>query len=437
MSSTPNNILIKNIRVIDPYQNFDGSGDIFISDGRIVTCPIQTAENKTADFSTKKIDKEIDGKGKVLFPSLIDTNVHLREPGFQRKASMQSELKAAASAGIGHLACLPTCEPTIDTASLAKSIIEKSNGFGLSKVYPIGALTKGLQGTQLSEMKSLADADCVALTNFYQPIQSLSVLRRCYEYAATFDIPVFIYPLMHELAQKACAHEGYWSAKLGLPGIPESAETIAIAMHLILIEQTGVRAHFSQLSCAKSVLQIAAAKEKSMNITADVAAHQLFLDDSYLENYDSQYHLCPPLRTKDDARALIAGLKNGTIDAICSSHQPHEAAAKRLPFQSSETGISALETLLPLAGKLTQVGFSLLDLARVLCQNPGQVLGIKRAGIQVGELADFCIFSDNDEWQLKENQLFSSGKNTPFINEHFLFKNHFTFVNGRLIFSND
>ena len=431
MESTQQTIRIKNIRVVDPYQNFDGSGDIIISKGLIVASPTDV---KASASDISKIDNEIDGTSKILFPSLVDTNVHLREPGFERKANIESELKAAVSAGIGHLACLPTCEPTIDTASLAKSIIQKSNSFNLSKVYPIGALTKGLQGLQLSEMKSLFNADCVALTNYYSPVQDLNVLRRCYEYAATFNIPVFIYPLMHELAHKGCAHEGYWSAKLGLPGIPESAETIAIATHLILIEQTGVRAHFSQLSCAKSVSQIAQAKSKLLNVTADVAAHQLFLDDSCLESYDSQFHLCPPLRTKEDAAALIAGLKNGTLDAICSSHQPHEAAAKRLPFQSSETGISALETLLALSGKLEHLGFSLLEISRLLCQNPGNILGITRPGIKLGTLADICIFETDNKWQLKENEMISAGKNTPFLGEIFSHKNCFTFIDGQLVF---
>jgi len=435
MGSKQQTILFKKIRVVDPYQNFDGIGDVVISNGIISFSPSSTS-NAVTKNNGATFDKEIDGKGKILFPSIVDTNVHLREPGFERKANIESELKAAVSAGIGHLACLPTCEPTIDTASLAKSIIQKSNSFGLSKVYPIGALTKDLQGSQLSEMKSLFNADCVALTNYYEPVQDLSVLRRCYEYAATFNIPVFIYPQMHELSRKGCAHEGYWSAKLGLPGIPESAETIAIATHLILIEQTGVQAHFSQLSCAKSVTQIAEAKSKSLNITADVAAHQLFLDDSLLESYDSQFHLCPPLRTKEDARALIAGLKNGTLDAICSSHQPHEAAAKKLPFQSSETGISSLETLLALGGKLEHCGFSLLEISRLLCQNPANILGIARPGIKLGTLADLCIFSTDKPWQLKESEMISAGKNTPFLGETFSHKNCFTFIDGQLVFGN-
>jgi dihydroorotase len=433
------NILIRNAHIVDPYNSFEGNSDVYISKGRIVFCSgfSQKSEFSSADsFTTDSFtaDLEIDATGKFLLPSLVDTNVHLREPGFERKATIESELSAAVSAGIGHLACLPTCEPTIDTASLAKSIIDKANKLNLSKVYPIGALTKGLQGSQLSDMKSLADAHCVALTNFYEPIQDLSVLRRCYEYAATFDITVFIYPQMYELAKSGCAHEGFWSAKLGLPGIPESAETIAIATHLILIEQTGVSAHFSQLSSGKSVTQIAQAKSSGMKITADVAAHQLFLDDSCLESYDSHFHLCPPIRSINDKEALIAGLKSGVIDAICSSHQPHEEAAKKLPFQGSEIGISALETLMPLSGKLLEQGFSILEIAKLISENPANILGIQRKGILPGERADFCLIDPQANWQLNKNDLISQGKNSPFIGEQFSFRNCLTFVNGKLIF---
>jgi len=430
VSKADNNILIKDIRVIDPYQNIDQVGDVVLSNGNIIATPNTPIEkNKSLNFN-----KKINGANKILFPSLVDTNVHLREPGFERKASIESELKAAAYSGIGHLACLPTCQPTIDTASLAKSIIHKSHSFGLSQVYPIGALTKKLEGNQLSEMKALFDAGCKALTNYYCGFSDLNVAQRCYEYAATFNIPVFIYPQVHELANNAYAHEGWWSTKLGIPGIPENAETIAIATHLLLIEQSGVRAHFSQLSSAKSVIQIEQAKKQGLNVTADVAAHQLFLNDSMLVSYNSLLNVIPPLRTEEDANALIEGLKSGVIDSICSSHQPHEAAAKCLPFQNAEPGISALETLLPLTGQLNKQGFSLLEIANILCKKPADILNIKREGIQLNTLADFCIINPLANVTLEEKNLYSKGKNSPFIGECFDFSNKYTFLQGKMVF---
>jgi dihydroorotase len=284
-------------------------------------------------------------------------------------------------------------------------------------------------------MKSLFDAGCPALTNYYYGIKNLNVLRHCYEYAATFDIPVFIYPQMTDLAEGACAHEGHWATKLGLPGISETAETIAIATHLLLIEQTGVRAHFSQLSCARSIalLEQALAKRR-LKITADVAAHQLFLDDSCLETFNSLYKLCPPLRSKNDIKGLLKGIEKGVISSICSSHQPHEADAKLLPFESAEYGISALETLLPLSIKLANPRLSLMEILRKLTQNPAELLNIKRKGIVVGEKADLCIFNNKADWEFNPQEMLSAGKNSPFAGEHFSAKNDYTFIDGKLVF---
>ncbi len=421
-------IAIQNVRLIDPYQNLDQQAHVLIENKHIQS--IVPANKNSSDI---KADKLIDGKNKFLMPSIVDTNTHLREPGFERKATLSSELKAAVSAGIGHVACLPSCIPCIDTPALSASLIDKAREIGASKLYPIGALTKELNGTHLSEMRALSKAGCIALTNFYQPLASWEVATRCYEYAATFDIPVIIYPQIKELAKQGGVHDGFWSAKLGLPPIPASAETIAIASHLLLIEQTGVKAHFSQLSCAQSVEQIEAAKQKGLKVTADVAAHQLFLDHSRLEGYNSLYHLQPPLRTQDDIDALINGLKRGVIDSINSSHQPHEAAAKHLPFQSSESGISALETLLPLAGMLQKKDFSILEIAKLLSKNPASIFGIKQEGFKEGALFDACLVEQKD-WIFKEEDIHSAGKNSPFIGEQFTWKNCASFVSGKLLF---
>lgn len=433
MRKVPNKIKIANARVVDPYTGFDGTGDLYIADGKLLSTPAQTNKSFAKSFNA---DLVIDASAHVVTPSLVDLNTHLREPGFERKATLRSELSAAVSAGIGHVACLPTCKPTIDSPSVATSIIDKAFDLGLAKVYPIGALTKDLKGEHLSEMKALFDAGCPALTNYYQGIKNLNVLRHCYEYAATFDIPVFIYPQMPDLAEGSCAHEGYWAAKLGLPGIPETAETIAIATHLLLIEQTGVRAHFSQLSCAKSLTLIEQAINKQrLNITADVAAHQLFLDDSCLESYNSLYKLCPPLRSQKDIQGLLKGLEKGVIGSICSSHQPHEEDAKLLPFESAEYGISALETLLPLSTRLVSNKLSLLDILGKLTKNPAELLNIKRKGIVLGEKADLCIFNNKIDWEFNHTQMLSAGKNSPFTGTHFNARNDYTFVEGALVYS--
>jgi dihydroorotase len=428
MSQT--SLLIHNVRLVDPYQNRDEEVHLLVNKGQV-----EKIIDAKQDFKNLKAENLIDGKNKILMPSLVDTNAHLREPGYERKATLESELIAAAAAGIGHLACLPTCKPCIDSPSLAKSLIEKAKDIGKTRLYPIGALSKSLEGKQLSEMKALSDAGCLALTNYCAPLENLNTLTRCYEYAATFDIPVVIYPQVNELFRSGGVNDGFWSAKLGLPGIPESAETIAIASHLLLIEQSGVRAHFSQLSCKKSVEQIENAKKSGLPISADVAAHQLFLDDTLLEGYDSNYHLIPPIRTLEDQKALIDGIKSGVIDNISSSHQPHEAAAKHLPFQASEPGISALETLLPLSGKLQEQGLTLLEITDALTRKPAKIFGIEQQGIKENSKADFCLI-DTQSWKLEESSMLSSGKNSPFIGKTFNWKALATCVDGKLIFEN-
>lgn len=428
---TQEKLHIKNVWIIDPYQNKEGKGDVYIENGLVKNCIFEQETKPAAEFRDARV---IDATDRILMPSIVDSNVHLREPGFERKATIKSELNAAVSAGVGHVICVPTCKPTIDSPALAQSIIEKAKDLRLSKVYPLGALTSELKGTHLSEMKSLVQAGCIALTNYYKPYENLNVLIRCYEYAATFDIPVFIYPQMPSLYRSGGVHDGYWSAKLGLPAIPESAETIAIATHLLLIEQTGVRAHFSQLSCAKSVKQIAQAKQEGLKISADVAAHQLFLNDSYLNGYDSNFHVCPPLRSQQDCDALIEGLKTGVIDSLCSSHQPHELAAKHLPFEASEPGISAIETLLPLAGRLEEKGFSIMEIARCLSANAAHNLGVPQEGVVRNSLADFCIIDRNSSWIFEEKHLQSAGKNTPFIGDTFKWRADTTVINGNIVF---
>lgn len=433
--STPRTIKITHGQILDPYTGLNCKGDIYIAEGKIAAVFDKSTNNKQAPFDA---ELTIDATDSIICPSLVDLNVHLREPGFEKKANIKSELSAAASAGVGHLACQPSCSPTIDTSAVASLILDKAENAGQSIVYPIGALTQGLKGEHLSEMKSLFDAGCAALTNAYANISSLNVMRHCYEYAATFNIPVIIYPQIHELAHGACAHEGEWATKMGLPGIPETAETIAVSTQLLLIEQTGVRAHFSQLSSAKSVALIEQAKQNGQIISADVCAHQLFLSEESLESYNSLYHLRPPLRTQEDKEGLRKGIVEGTISAICSSHQPHEAAAKFSPFPSSESGISSIETLLPLAGKLSEeTELPLIDMISRLTKGPAEILNIPQKGIFEGNLADLCIFKTNEKWTLKSSDLLSAGKNNPFIGQQFNHRVSHTFVNGKMIFSRD
>ncbi len=299
-------------------------------------------------------------------PGLVDLNVALREPGYSRKGSITSETRAAAAGGVTSLCCPPKTKPVLDTSAVAELILDRAREAGNAKVFPIGALSKGLDGEQLAELVALRDAGCVAFGNGLESFRNTRTLCRALDYAATFDLTVIFNSQDHDLAEGGLAHEGPTASFLGLPGIPETAETVALARDLLLVEQTGVRAHFSQLTSARGVALIAQAQQRGLKVTADVALYQLILTDEALIDFSSLYHVQPPLRTRADREGLRAAVKSGVVSAISSHHQPHERDAKLAPFGATEPGISSVELLLPLAMTLVEDG--LLDLPTLLAR---------------------------------------------------------------------
>jgi dihydroorotase len=285
----------------------------------------------------------------------------------------------------------------------------------MARVLPIGALTQGLGGEQLANMQALQRAGCVAVANARQPIINTLVQRRALEYAATLGLTVFINAEDPWLAADGCVHEGPISTRLGLSGIPECAEVVAVGRDLMLIEQTGVSAHFSQLSTARAVEMIAQAKARGLNVSADVSAHQLFLTEMDVSDFNSLCHVRPPLRSQRDRDALRQALADGVIDAICSDHQPHDRDAKLAPFPATEAGISALETLLPLCLRLVEEG--VLNLSRAIASltaEPARILALDSGHLGIGAVADLCIIDADAPWTVSEQELISAGKNTPF-----------------------
>jgi dihydroorotase len=302
----------------------------------------------------------------VAAPGLVDLNVALREPGYSRKGNIASETRAAAAGGVTSLCCPPQTKPVLDTSAVAELILDRAREAGNTKVFPIGALSKGLDGEQLAELVALRDAGCVAFGNGLESFRNTRTLCRALEYAATFDLTVIFNSQDHDLAEGGLAHEGAVASFLGLPGIPETAETVALARDLLLVEQSGVRAHFSQLTSARGVALIAQAQARGLPVTADVALYQLILTDEALIDFSSLYHVQPPLRTRADRDGLRAAVKSGVVSAISSHHQPHERDAKLAPFGATEPGISSVELLLPLAMTLVEDG--LLDLPTLLAR---------------------------------------------------------------------
>lgn len=402
------NLHIRNARIIDPRSKRDAPGSIFTSGGQIVAL-----DTPPAGFVS---ERELDAGGLIACPGLVDVCARLREPGNEHKATIASETRAAARGGITTLCCPPDTDPVIDEPATVELIHRRVEDTGLSTVVPLGALTQGLRGEMLAEMGTLKDAGCVGVSNAWQAVGDTRVVRRAFEYAATHDLAVFIQAHDEWLAKNGCANEGPVATRLGLPGVPVAAETVALAQMLELVATTGVRAHFSQLSAARSLELMQAARASGLNVTADVSMSHLHLSENDLLGFNSLCHVRPPLRSVRDRDALRAGLRDGTISAVCSDHQPHEPDAKLAPFPSTEPGISGLDTLLSLALKLVQEGaVTLPRMLESLTSGPAEVLGIERGSLSVGSRADLCLFDAGVEWEVNEASLLSAGKNTPFI----------------------
>ncbi len=423
-------VIIQNGHLIDPANNINQAADIEINDGKITT--IGNAGSIPANENTQTID----ARNLTVVPGLVDCCARLREPGLEYKATINSETIAATRAGITTLCCPPDTDPVIDEPAVVELINRKTRITAHSKVVTLGALTAGLRGEHLSEIYALQQAGCVGLSNCRHPIENSLILKRALAYAATFDMCVFIEPDEHWLSIGGCAHEGKIAARLGLKGIPVSAETIAIARALEIIAETGVRAHFGRLSSANGAEMIARAKNEQLPVTADVSAHQLHLTELDISSFNSTCHVIPPLRTQRDQEALQMAVANGTIDAICSDHQPHDADAKQAPFASTEAGISSLETLLPLCLRLNQQSsLNLGDIINKVTSSPAAILGINAGTLSPGADADICIFDENEDWQLEQSVIYSKGKNTPFTGWNLQGRVKHTLVNGKLLFS--
>lgn len=405
-------ISILNGRVIDPANNLDQVTDLHIAAGKI-----QAIGQAPDGF---KAERTIDAVNQIVCPGLIDLQARLREPGQEYKSTIADESRAAASSGITTLVCPPDTDPITDTPAVVDLILQRASQAGHARVLSLGALTQGLEGKQLAEMSELKEAGCVGVSNAYKHVSNTEVMRRAMEYAASQDITVFLHAEDPWLASGGCAHEGAVSVRLGLPGIPEAAETIAVARELQLIEQTGVRAHFCQLSSDRAIKMIARAQFDGLPVTADVAIHQLFLTDMDIGYFNSQCHVRPPLREQRDMEGLRKAITNRTIAAICSDHQPHDTDAKLAPFPSSEPGISGLETLLPLTLRLVDENvLGLAEAIACLTQQPAAILGILEDGqggsLSAGARADICIFDPEQYWELNPDTMVSNGHNSPFI----------------------
>lgn len=400
-------IRIKNGRIIDPANNLDESGDVCVADGKIVS-----VLRNHSDFTA---DQEIDAVGKLVCPGLVDLCARLREPGQEHKATIKSESGAAISSGITSICCPPDTQPVIDTAAVAELIRQRAGMVNKIRIFPLGALTHGLQGEHLAEMHALKRAGCVGVSNAYGDITNTDVLRHALEYANSCNLPVFIQPEDYYLGHSGVAHEGAISTRLGLTPIPATAESIAVSRALLLIEQVGGRVHFCRLSSARSLALISDAKRAGLPVTADVGICHLHLTEMDVDGYNVDCHLRPPLRSQRDKEALCQGIVSGSIDAICSDHQPHDADAKAAPFRETEAGASTIELLFPLVLDLVNKKIlPLSDAIASLTSKPAEILGLDLGTLSIGKPADIAIIDLEKHFSVDRNRFLSAGKNTPF-----------------------
>lgn len=392
-------VRIDNVRLIDPAAGHDAVTSVILENGRMMTGGTGVAAAEV-----------IDGNGLWLTPGFVDLCARLREPGARMHGGAASETRAARAGGFLHLVVPPDTQPVLDSGALVTQLCERAEEAGFASVHPVGALTKGLEGKALSNMNRLHHAGCIAVGNARAPFANVETALRCLEYAATLGLTVFFSPEEPSLA-RGCAHDGFTAARLGLPGIPDTAETIALATQLLLVEQTGVKAHFGQLSCRGSVELIRIAKEKGIPVTADVAMHHLHLTDAAIDGFNSFAHVRPPLRSEDDRAALRDGVKSGVIDAICSDHQPLDASAKLAPFPATEPGMSTLETVLPLGLQLVRDGvLGESQLIAALTWKPAGVLGLEKN-------TGWLLLDPSAAWTVDAETLLSTGKNTPWFGQ--------------------
>ncbi|MCA3021707.1 MAG: dihydroorotase [Rhodocyclaceae bacterium] len=423
---------IRNGRLIDPSIGINARDEhvnLYIEDAIVSSVGNEAPSGFVAD-------KVIDAAGKVVAPGLVDLCARLREPGYEHKATLESELMAASAGGVTSLVCPPDTEPVLDEPGLVEMLKRRGWTLNQARIYPLGALTAGLKGEKLAEMLELAEAGCIGFFQADRPIVDTSVLYRAMQYAATYGFTIWLRPENAFLARGGIAHDGEVASRLGLAGIPSSAETVAIATITTLMRETRARVHLARLSSAAGVELVRRAKGEGLPLTADVGIHHLLLTDRDIGYFDSQYRFSPPLRSPSDRDALSAGVIDGTINAICSDHTPTDEDEKNVPFGEATPGASGLEMLLPLTLKWAEHANVPLPtaLARITV-NAAEVLGKSQGRFIAGAPADVCIFDPRAFWAVTRETLVSQGKNTPYLAREMQGKVTHTICAGRIVYT--
>jgi len=430
-SSAPSpRIAILGGQVIDSAGQHSSSSDLYIANGSIQA--IQPAGLALAGFQA---DLTLQAKGAMVAPGLIDLAARLREPGFEYKATLETEMRAAVAGGVTRLVCPPDTDPPLDEPGLVEMLKHRARGLGQAHVHPLGALTVGLRGEGLTEMAELTEAGCVGFSQSTHPVKDTQVLFRAMQYAKTFGYTVWAYARDPWLGASGVAHSGAMASRLGLPGVPVANETLRLYTLFELVRQTGVRLHVCRLSSAAGVELVRRAKAEGLPVSADVAVHHLHLTDVDIGDYDSNLRVDPPFRSQRDRAAIRAGLLDGTLDAICSDHAPVDDDAKQLPFGEAEPGVIGLELLLPLTLKwASEDKLSLERALTLLTSGPARILQRDAGSLHVGAQADLCIFHASKPWLVTNDSLTTQGRNTPYLGHELLGRVQATLVDGHCVY---
>ncbi|WP_151445456.1 dihydroorotase [Lacisediminimonas profundi] len=423
---------IINGRLIDPANGIDAESALYIADGKVA------GVGRAPDGF--RADTTIDARGLVVAPGLVDLSVRLREPGYEYKATLESELRAAVQGGVTTLVCPPDTDPVLDEPGLVEMLTHRARLLNQAHVYPLGALTMGLKGEALTEMAELTEAGCIGFSQGDQVITDTTVTLRALQYANTFGYTVWLRPQDPHLGRNGVAHSGAVASRLGLAGVPVMSETIALHTIFELVRSTSARVHLCRISSAAGIALIRAAKKEGLPVTCDVGAHHVHLTDMDIGFFDSNARLLPPLRSQRDRDAIRAGLADGTIDAICSDHTPVDDDEKLMPFGEASPGATGLELLLSLALRWADdnpAQGSRTALAQAIAKitsEPARVLGLASGQLAPGSDADICIFDPAARWKVVPAALASQGKHTPFLGYELPGQVWQTLLGGKIVF---
>ncbi|WER45200.1 dihydroorotase [Cupriavidus sp. WKF15] len=421
-------IHIQGGRLIDPAANLDAQQDLYIAAGKIVG-----VGSAPADFTA---NKTIDARGLIVCPGLVDLSARLREPGSEHRATLESEVAAAAAGGVTSLLCPPDTDPVLDEPGLVEMLKFRARTLNQTHVYPLGALTQGLKGEVLTEMNQLTEAGCIGFSQAEEPVRNTQVLLRALQYAQTFGFTVWLRPEDPFLGGGVAA-SGAVASRLGLSGVSVIAETVRLHTIFELIRSTGARVHLCRLSSAAGLELMRQAKREGLPVTCDVNIHHVSLTDVDIGYFNAQMRFSPPLRSTRDRDAIVAALADGTIDALCSDHTPVDDDEKLLPFAEATPGAIGLELLLPLTLRWAAEHKVPLQaaLARITSE-PARVAGLKAGTLALGAVADICVFDPKAVWKVDRQSIKSQGKNSPWLGYEMEGRVRMTVVGGQVVHGN-